>query len=123
MPRVEVVFYKEDDGSIPVHNWFAGPPAKVQDKCLLRLECLENQGHQLPRPIADYLRDGIYELRVGFGGVNYRMLYFFHGRVVAVVSHGLAKERRVPPGEIDSAVRRREKFVQDPQAHTFKRED
>jgi hypothetical protein len=29
--------------------------------------------------VADYLRDGIYELRPTFGGIHYRILYFFHG--------------------------------------------
>jgi hypothetical protein len=29
--------------------------------------------------------------------VNYRMLYFFHRTVAAVLSHGLVKERAVPP--------------------------
>ena len=41
------------------------------------------------------LRDGIYELRIGLQGLNYRILYFFHGKEAAVVSHGLIKERRV----------------------------
>jgi hypothetical protein len=41
----------------------------------------------------------IYELRFGFRGRNYRMLYFFSGREVVVVSHGLTKERIVPPKE------------------------
>jgi len=26
----------------------------------------------------DHLRDGIYELRIGLHGINYRMLYFIH---------------------------------------------
>lgn len=43
-------------------------------------------GHELRRPEADFLRDGIYELRVSLQGQQYRMLYFFHGKVVAVVS-------------------------------------
>ena len=33
---------------------------------------------------------------MGLRGINYRMLYFFHGRVAAVLSHGLTKERAVP---------------------------
>jgi hypothetical protein len=47
---------------------------------------LEQQGHELRRPIADFLRDGIYELRPSVQGVNYRILYFFSGRNVVVVS-------------------------------------
>ena len=61
-------------------------------------------GHELRRPEADFLRDGIYELRVSLRAVQHRVLYFFHGAMAAVVSDGLVKER-VPPKEIDRAVR------------------
>ena len=116
MPRVEVVFYRDVDGSVPMRDWLDGIPRKGQAKCLARLKRLEESGHELRRPEADYLRDGIYELRVGLQGVNYRMLYFFHGRTAAVVSHGLVKERVVPTGEIDLAVERRLRFERDPKS-------
>ena len=77
------------------------------------------QGHALRRPQADLLRDGIHELRVGFQGVNYRLLYFFHGNIAAVVSHGLTKERAVPPREIELAIKRRARFLANPQKRTF----
>lgn len=66
------------------------------------------------------MRDDIYELRVAHQGINYRMLYFFHGKAATVVSHGLVKERRVPPKEIDKATKRKKKFEADPQKHTHK---
>src|SRR5215471_240321 len=66
-----------------------------------------------------YLRDGIYELRVGLRGMNYRMLYFFHERVAAVLAHGVIKEREVPPREIDEAIRRKRRFELDPERHTY----
>lgn len=79
---------------------------------------LEELGHELRRPEADYLRDDIYELRVRFQSVNYRMLYFFHRRTVAVVSHGCTKEREVPKREIDAAVERKTRFETDPKKHS-----
>ena len=118
MPRVAVVFFKEDDGSVPVRAWLDRIPKKAQAKCLARLKRLEDQGHELRRPEVDYLRDDIYELRVGLQGIHYRMLYFFHRRTAAVVSHGLVKERAVSPGEIDLAVRRKRKFEKAPMAHS-----
>jgi len=118
MPQIEVVFFKEDDGSVPLTDWLDSIPAKAQAKCLARLKRLEDLGHELRRPEADFLRGGIYELRVGLQGVNYRMLYFFHGRVAAVVSHGIVKERVVPPKEIDTAVERKRRFERNPRAHT-----
>ena len=81
VPRTSVVLYREDDGSCQFVDWFNKLPAKVQDKCYLRLERLREMGHELRRPEADFLRDGIYELRVSLRGVQYRVLYFFHGAI------------------------------------------
>ena len=100
-------------------EWFDELPAKVQDKCYLRLERLREMGHELRRPEADFLRDGIYELRVSLRGVQHRVLYFFHGTSAAVVSHGLVKERVVPPKEIDRAVHRKRRFNANPTLHTY----
>jgi hypothetical protein len=122
MPTTNVIFYREDDDSVPILDWLDAIPAKAQVKCLARLKRLEDLGHELRRPEADLLRDGIYELRVGLQGIHYRMLYFFHGKDVAVVSQGLTKERRVPPREIDAAISRMEKFEADPERHTFQPE-
>jgi phage-related protein len=120
MPKTSVVFYQEDAHSVPVLDWLDRLPAKAQDKCRIRIERLRDQGHELRRPEADYLRDGIYELRVGLQGINYRILYFFHGKVAAVLAHGIVKERAVPPREIDEAIRRNRRFELDPQGHTYK---
>ena len=122
MPMTNVVFYKEDDESVPILDWLDEVPEKAQVKCLARLKRLEELGHELRRPDADLLRDRIYELRIGLQGINYRILYFFHGKDVAVVSHGLTKERRVPPREIDLAVERKKKFEANPARHTFQPE-
>lgn len=117
MPKTRVVFYREDDGSVPMLDWLDGLPTKVVAKCRVRIERLGELGHELRRPEADLLRDGIHELRVGFQGRNYRMLYFFHKNVAAVLSHGLVKESAVPPVEIDRAVLRKSKFERDPKKH------
>src|SRR5262245_48357994 len=122
MPKTKVVFYKEDDGSVPILEWLDSLQSKALDKCTVKIERLAELGHELRRPEADFLRDGIYELRVGLQHMNYRMLYFFHGRTTAVVSHGLVKEAAVPPKEIEKAIERKRKFEKDPAAHTYEEE-
>jgi hypothetical protein len=119
MPQSEVVFYKEGD-AVLVRDWLKKQPKKVQIKCLAYLAQLEAKGHELRRPAADFLRDGIYELRPSYQGVNYRILYFFAGKNVVVVSRGLKKESEVPAVEIDRAIECKEKFEADPAAHTYK---
>jgi phage-related protein len=120
MPKISVVFYQEDAKTVPVLDWLERLPARAQDKCRVRIERLRDLRHELRRPEADYLRDAIYELRVGLQGLNYRMLYFFYGRVAAVLVHGLVKEREVPPRDIEEAIRRKRKFELDPERHTYK---
>ena len=122
MPRIRVVFYQETTGSAPVLEWLDALPPKAQDKCRVKIERLQDLGHELRRPEADLLRDGMYELRVGLQGVNYRILYFFHGKVAAVLAHGLVKERVVPPREIDEAIKGKQRCEQDPGAHTYQEE-
>ncbi len=121
MAAVEVVFFQAAPGTTPpLIDWLDRLSSKARLKCLVRLKRLEELGHELRRPEADFLRDGIYELRASYQGVHHRMLYFFHGREVVVVSHGLGKERDVPSGEIERAVRAKLAFEQNPKAHTFR---
>jgi phage-related protein len=122
VPRIQVVFYQETTGSAPVLDWLDTLPPKAQDKCRVKIERLQELGHELRRPEADLLRDGIYELRVGLQGINYRILYFFHGKVAAVLAHGLVKERVVPLREIDEAIRRKQRFEENPGKHTYQEE-
>jgi hypothetical protein len=77
MPRIDVVIFREEDGTVPLLEWLDRVPTKVQDKCRVKIERLSELGHELRRPEADLLRDGIYELRVRFRNLNYRMLYSF----------------------------------------------
>ena len=118
--RREVVFYRTRAGRVPLIEWFAGLPHEARAKCQVRLERLEECGHRLRRPEAAYLRDGISELRAKHLGMNYRMLYFFHGTSAVVVTHGLVKQRAaVPEEEIALAIRRRAEFRSDPTRFKF----
>lgn len=121
MPNVDVIFFQQAGGRTPpLLEWLDGLPQKARIKCLVRLKRLEDLGHELRRPEADYLRDGIYELRASTQGVHYRMLYFFHGRSAVVLTHGVVKEREVPAKEIHRAIRAMRAFETDPNAHTFR---
>lgn len=60
-----------------------------------------------------------YELRVRRSRVNYRLLYFFHGRQVAILAHALTKEGKVPEAAIERAIQRRQAVERDPDAHYY----
>lgn len=116
MPKTDVLLFAESNGSAPLIEWLDGLPSKVQDKCIVRIERLKRLGHELRRPEADYLRDGIYELRICHRNIHYRVLYFFNKRK-AVLSHGLVKERDVPDREINLAIKRKLRYSENPQVH------
>jgi phage-related protein len=122
MPKTSVLFYAELDGSSPVLDFLVNlrrKNAKAYAKCLVRIERLEALGHELRRPEADVLRNGIYELRVRLGSVNYRLLYFFAGKQIAVLGHAITKEDTISDRDIDLAIHRMRSFHADPKTHTF----
>lgn len=119
MPKSRVVIYCEGGGSAPFVEWFKDLPNHAKDKVLVRIERLRDLGHELRRPEADFLRDGIHELRATSRGVHYRVLYFFHGQIAAVLAHGLVKAKAVPDRDIDLAIRRKLLFEADPSKHTL----
>jgi hypothetical protein len=92
-------------------------------KCFVLVNLLKQMGHELRRPQADLLRDGVYELRTRVGSVNYRILYGFVGKDVALLTAGLTKERSVPAREIDRAALRIEQYKANPDAHRFRYEE
>ena len=82
----------------------------------MRIERLRELGHELRRPEADFLRDGVHEVRASCQGTHYRLLCSLHGRS-AVLSHGLIKERALPPLEIERARRRKLEVGRNPADH------
>ena len=95
---------------------------KAWANCRARIELLAQLGHELRRPAADYLRDGIYELRAKQGHVQYRLLYFFHGRQVAILAHCLIKKDVVPGADIERAIKRKKLFEANPKVHIYESE-
>jgi phage-related protein len=122
MPQTRLLFFRNADGSAPAWDWLRDlrvKNPKAYAKCAVRIKRLAEMGHELRRPEADFLQDGIYELRAKSGTVNYRILYFFHGRDVAVLAHAITKENEIPAIEIKRALERKRTFVANPATHTF----
>jgi hypothetical protein len=61
----------------------------------------------------------VYELRTKFGKVNYRILYGFVGKDVALLAEADTKEKSVPSKLIDRAAHRIERYEQETEAHRF----
>lgn len=121
MPQTTILLYCEESGSAPLVEWLASLPEAAQVRCAAKLSLLEQQGYDLRRSHCDVIAStGLHELRVKHLRVNYRMLYFFHGQNLVVVSHGFSKEGKIPPKEIKLAQDRKGHFELDPELHTFR---
>lgn len=84
----KVTFFQDANRCVPLRSFLdeaARRDRRVVAKLRARIRMLEAEGRNLRRPVADCLRDGIYELRAQFGHVNYRLLYFFLQSDVVVV--------------------------------------
>ena len=122
MPRIDVIFYQEGEEDVPVLDWLKElrrSDQRAYEKCVAALGRLAEFGHELRRPLVDILRDGVYELRIRKGRVNFRILYFFHGKDLAILGHALTKEDKVPIGDIERALRRKKTFEGDPVRHSY----
>lgn len=125
MAGVDVVFYCEAE-AVPVLEWLVDLRKRERRAfatCVVRIRRLAQLGYELRRPEADYLRDGIYELRARTGTVNYRILYFFHGRTACVLAHGLTKRETLRDEDIERAIACRARFEADPEGHTYREWD
>ena len=124
MPRTDVSYFRDTDGSVPVLDWLnelAGRDRLAAEKCIAQTDVLRDWGYELRRPVADYLRDGVYELRVRVGRSQHRILYFFHNRISVVLVHALTKEKKVPSREIERALTRMRLFKMNPIVHTYRK--
>lgn len=118
MPVTDIILFRDKKGNVPLLDWFHKIPRKAVVKCRIGLERLHQLGYELHRPEADYLGDGIYELRISLQGIQYRILYFFHGTTAVVISHGIIKTQKVPPKEIEKAKEHKKLFETNPQEYS-----
>jgi phage-related protein len=126
MPQTEVVFFKDEDGAVSVLDWIENHRRinpRLPAKAVAFIDRLSDFGYDLRRPAADLLREGIYELRFALQGVNYRILYFYAGKNVAVLVHGLTKEGEVPSKDIETAKKRRDLYLSNPERFTYEEDD
>ena len=75
-----VVWYEAGDGACPIAEFLDGLTQDERAKALAAIDLLEEEGPNLRRPHADFLKNGIYELRIRVSKVRYRVLYFFCNR-------------------------------------------
>lgn len=126
MPRVEVRVFCDSDKKSQFLDWYReleDQDKRAFAKCNALILRLESLGNELRRPIADILRDGIWELRIRTGHVNRRVLYGFCGPKVVVLLGGLEKTRKVPTAAIEKAASNLRLVIRDVNRFTLELND
>ena len=104
---ISVCFFVDERGGNPVKEFIENLPLKDQAKIMAYFNELKKQGHQMRRPMADYLGEGIYELRPR----DNRIFYFFYLRETAVLLHAIRKKTdKIPQGDMNLCVKRKKQI-------------
>ncbi len=107
----KVIYAMSQRGDIFVRDFILSLPEKAGSKVAEHIKYLSVTGPFAKPPYIGLLSDKIYELRVTFGHLEPRILYFFNKRDI-VLTHGfLKKTPAVPPEEIDRAITIRNEYL------------
>lgn len=103
-----VVYYIDDRKNNPGWSFIGSLPADERDKCFEYIAYLEKMGEQVRRPVGDYLRNKLYELRPK----RTRIIYFFMLKDHAVLVHAFRKKtKEMPKKEMETALKRMDDFI------------
>jgi len=108
MSDFSVDFFREDDGTKPVGVFIKTLDVKMKAKVVADLHLLEEYGNMAREPLSKHLEDGIFEVRSKVGSDIVRILYFFDGKRIIIVTNGFVKKQsKTPRSEIELAKKRR----------------
>ncbi len=107
----EIIFYRFESGKCPVEEFLDGLNAKQAQKVVWVLSIIE----EFTKVPAKYLKklvntDDLWEVRVSSGSNIFRLLCFFDGDAVVVLTHAFQKKTQKTPKQ---AIKTAEKRMKD----------
>jgi len=108
----KIKFYRLETGKCPVEGFFDSLTNKQFEKIAFVLDLIE-QIDIVPRKYFKKLKgtDDIWEVRVQQGNNIFRILGFFDGRDLVVLSHAFTKKsQKIPQKEIAVAEKRKHSY-------------
>lgn len=122
MATMRVLLFAEHDRGSPFLRWVESLPAAAQDKCIVRVEWLEEAGDALCDSECAEIRGGVHQLSFRSNDVEYAILYFFNNKE-AVIVHGCTAASRIADAELAIALDRKLLFSLQPNRHTYREEE
>ena len=108
-----VNFYRTESGKSPVEDFLDSLSGKQAQKVIWVLRLVEELD-VVPRQYLKKLvnTDDIWEIRVQFGGNIFRLLGFFDGTTLMILTNGFTKKsQKTPRQEIELATRRKNEYL------------
>ncbi len=108
-----VNFYRTESGNCPVEEFLDALSGKQAQKVVWVLRLIE----ELDNVPGQYLKklvntEAIWEVRVQFGGHIFRLLGFFDGSSLLILTNGFVKKsQKTPAQEIELATRRKNEYL------------
>jgi phage-related protein len=106
-------FYRTESGICPVEEFLDSLSGKQAQKVLWVLRLIEELD-SVPKQYFQKLvnTEDIWEVRVQFGGDIFRLLGFFAGSSLLILTNSFAKKsQKTPRQEIDRAIRRKNEYL------------
>jgi phage-related protein len=98
-------WYMDNKSNTPVLEFIKALPKQERAKFKAYIQELKYHGHNLRRPMADYLGQGIYELRPK----DNRIFYFFYLRNNIVFVHAIRKKtNKIPEVDLEICLKRKD---------------
>jgi phage-related protein len=100
----EIIFYRTIDGKCPVEEFLNSQPSKVAQKITWVLEIIESYDIIPATYFKKLVNTNLWECRIQFGSNIYRILCFFEGNSIIILTHGFIKKtQKTPLSEIERA--------------------
>ena len=110
----EIIFYRTESRTCPVEDFFETLSDKQFEKVAWVLKLVKDFD-RVPKEYYKKLKnsDDIWEVRIQFGNNIFRILGFFDGNKLVVLTNGFAKKsQKVPKQEIVLATKRKRDYFE-----------
>ena len=110
----EIRFYRSENGACPIEEFLDSLGAKQAQKIAWVLRAIK----ELPRVPQQYFKklegtSGLWEVRAQFGGETFRLLGFWHGGSLMILTNGFNKKtQKIPGPEIAVAEARKRDYLE-----------
>lgn len=108
----EILFYESKEGQKPIARFLDKLDGKQAQKVTWTLRLVEEQKFVSPKYFKKMINtDDLWEVRVASGSNIFRLLAFFDGPKLVVISHAFQKKtQKVPKQAIDVAEARKKDY-------------